>query len=153
MSDKRKTRSYQPHLKTAAFKTFFLLLRMLGPHMWLQLALTDKLLGQAAQRRFPAVTAHAWSSRAPAACPSWQMCADSRAAPRLHTRASQLFPSLDRHCACLVLMCASSMSFLAKVRGQAAQRHASALECVSSLFPPAVTAHAWSSRAPAACPF
>jgi hypothetical protein len=27
-----------------------LLLRMLGPHMWLQLALPDKLLGQAAQR-------------------------------------------------------------------------------------------------------
>ncbi len=152
----------------------FLLLRMLGPQMCLQLVLTDKMLGQAAQRLVPAVTAHARSSFVPAACPSWQICADrprsampqhnsesalsflqpllrmlgphvrqqlvlpgkdartGRAAPCRNTRASQLSPSFDRHCACLVLMCASSLSFLAKVRGQAAQRHASALECVNS---------------------
>jgi hypothetical protein len=116
---------------------------MLGPHMWLQLALPDKLIGQAAQRLFPAVTAHARSSYAPAACPSWL---------RVRIQAAQRHAATDCHCACLVLMCTSSLSFLAKVRGQAAQRRAATQERVSSLLPSIVIAHAWPSCAPAACP-
>jgi hypothetical protein len=78
-------------------------LRMLGPHVRQQLVLPGK------------------GART------------GRAAPRLNTGVRQLTPSPNRHCACLILMCASSLSFLAKVRGQAAQRHAETLERVSSL--------------------